>query len=287
MTELFKNLSKNQADVYVLVLSSSDITHHVKKVGRKWSIWINDKNRERALSTIEQYLEENQNFHSTDEPLYYKSHKTFTGLWASFVLLVCYVAITMSNNSHAFITVYGSSSFHILQGELYRTVTSLMLHADILHLAGNILGIALFGTLVCSITGWGVGWLMILTTGIAGNLANAALYKTGHLSIGASTAVFGAIGILAGQQFFKKLRLPGQRTRAWLPLGGGIALLGILGSGENVDIMAHLFGFMAGIITGSLYTIFVKQPKASVCQACCLLITLSILVISWIKPLIP
>jgi len=158
-----------------------------------------------------------------------------------------------------------------------------MLHADTLHLAGNIIGIAIFGTAVCTITGWGAGWLMILTTGLVGNLLNAILYQTDHLSIGASTAIFGAIGILAAYQFFRKLRLPGQRIRAWLPLAGGIALLGSLGSGEFVDLTAHLFGFIVGIVIGSIYAILVKKPVSRSIQVCCLLVTLSVIAMSWIR----
>jgi len=158
-----------------------------------------------------------------------------------------------------------------------------MIHASAVHLAGNMLGIAIFGTAVCTITGWGVGWFMILATGVLGNLMNAVLYKTGHLSIGASTAVFGAVGILAAHQFFKKFRLPGQRMRAWLPLGAGLALLSILGSGEHADLTAHLFGFMAGLILGAFYGVLVKQPAARTYQICFLLIAISVLVISWMR----
>ncbi len=282
MVITFKNLSADQADTYGLVLSSSDISHHSRKGGHGWDILVNDTDYEKALNAVEQYLKENQDSCPTDEHLSYEHHKTFTGLWVSAILLICHVAIAVVNDGGVFIRAYGSSAFHILRGELYRSVTSLMIHANVLHLAGNVLGIAIFGTAVCTITGWGVGWLMILVTGIAGNLLNAVLYKTGHLSVGASTAVFGAIGILAAQQFFKKFRLPGQRMRAWLPLGGGLALLSILGSGKYADLTAHLFGFMAGIVLGALYGALVKRPAARVYQACFLLIALSVLIVSWI-----
>lgn len=281
MVITFKNLSADQANTYGLVLSSSGISHRSRKGEHGWDISVNDAEYEKALNVVEQYLKENPNFHRTDEHLSYKYHKTFTGLWISAILLVCHVAITTVNDSGVFIRAYGSSAFHILRGELYRSVTSLMIHANVLHLAGNVLGIAIFGTAVCTITGWGVGWLMILVSGVAGNLLNAVFYKTDHLSVGASTAVFGAIGILAAQQFFKKFRLPGQRMRAWLPLGGGLALLSILGSGKHADLTAHLFGFMAGIILGALYGVLVKRPAAGAYQACFLLIALSVLVVSW------
>jgi len=283
MYTIFKHLSSDQADTYGLVLSSSGISHRSRKGKHGWEILVNDTEYEKARNTIEQYLKENQDFQLPDEPLRYKYYRTYTGLWVSVMLLACHVAIAMGNDSQVFVRAYGSSAFHILHGELYRTVTSLMIHANALHLAGNILGIAIFGTAVCTIMGWGIGWLMILVTGIAGNLVNAVLYKAGHLSVGASTAVFGAIGILAAHQFLKKFKLPGRRMRAWLPLGGGLALLGILGSGEHTDLTAHLFGFAAGIILGALYGVLVKRPAAKAYQACFLLIALSVLVMSWMR----
>ena len=285
MVIIFEHLSADQADTYRLVLSSSGISHRSKKGKHGWDILVNDMEHEKAINTIEQYLKENQDFHPTDEPLCHEYHKTFTGLWVSAILLASHVAITTGNDGEAIARTYGSSAFHILRGELYRSVTSLMIHANAMHLAGNMLGIAIFGTAVCTITGWGVGWFMILATGVLGNLMNAVLYKTGHLSIGASTAVFGAVGILAAHQFFKKFRLPGRRMKAWLPLGAGLALLSILGSGEHTDLTAHLFGFMAGLILGAFYCILVKRPAARAYQICFLLIALSVLVMSWMRGL--
>jgi rhomboid protease GluP len=285
MLGLFKNLSADQANSYALVLSSSGISHRVRKGEAGWDLLVEETNHEKALTAIEQYLEENQDLRPTDEPICHEYCKTLTGLWASVILLACHVAFTVANDSQSLIRAYGSSAFHIMNGELYRTVTSLMLHANAVHLAGNMLGIALFGTAVCTLTGWGVGWIMILGTGIIGNLANALLYKTGHLSVGASTAVFGSVGILAAQQFFRKFRLRGRQIRAWLPLAGGLALLGILGSGKHADLLAHFFGFIAGIISGALYAIFVKRPAARVYQSCCIVIVLTVLVMSWMRAL--
>jgi len=282
MVVTFKNLSADQSNTYGLVLSSAGISHRTRKGELGWNILVNDTEYQKALNTIERYLKENQDFYPSDKPFSHEYHKTFTGLWVCGILLASHLAITIGNNSRVFIMAYGSSAVHILHGELYRSVTSLMIHANALHLAGNILGIAVFGTAVCTITGWGVGWLMILVTGIAGNIMNAVLYQAGHLSVGASTAVFGAVGILAAQQFSKKFRVPGRRMKAWLPLGAGLALLSILGSGEHTDLMAHLFGFMAGIILGAIYGLLVKRPAARAYQACFLLIALSVLTMSWI-----
>jgi membrane associated rhomboid family serine protease len=283
MDLVFKNLSEDDADTYRLVLSSTGISHHLEKGGHGWDIRVNDTDYEKAVTAIEEYLKENPELQKTEDPLYYKYQKTFTGIWVSILLIACHVAIAIGDKSDLFVETYGSSAFHILHGELYRSVTSLMLHADPLHLMGNIAGIAIFGTAVCSITGWGVGWLMILATGIVGNLTNALLYESGHISIGASTAIFGAIGILSAHQFFQKFNPSGQKMKAVLPLACGLALLGILGSGKHTDIMAHLFGFLAGIVSGSLYSLLVKGPKKMGYQAGSLLLTLGLIVMAGLK----
>jgi len=115
-----------------------------------------------------------------------------------------------------------------------------------------------------------------------GNFANALFYETRHVSIGASTAVFGALGILAGYQFLTKIKHPRQRIKAWLPLAGGLALLAILGSGAESDIMAHLFGFLSGILLGLGYTLVGRRPKRAgqwVALACFVVVILGACVV--------
>jgi len=58
MLELFRNLSEDKANTYGIVLSSSGISYHVKKERKRWSIWVNEADYERALNTIEKYIEE-------------------------------------------------------------------------------------------------------------------------------------------------------------------------------------------------------------------------------------
>ena len=279
----FKNLSEDDADAYGLVLSSTGISHHVIKRGHGWEIRVNDTDYEKAVIAIEHYLKENPEVQKSEDSLYYKYQRTYTGIWVSILLIAFHVAITISDKSDYFVKTYGSSAFHILHGEFYRSVTSLMLHANPLHLMGNIAGIAIFGTAVCTVMGWGMGWLMILVTGMLGNLMNALLYESGHISVGASTAIFGAIGILSAHQLFKKFKQSGQKLKAFLPLGSGLALLGILGSGAHSDVMAHLFGFLAGIVLGCLYSLFVKRPIIKEYQAGSLLLTLGLLGMAWLK----
>lgn len=281
MQRRFNDLTREEADSYSLVLTASGINHRLDNVQNGWDIWVAEDEAEKAGETICLFLKENLPADPNRETQPATQRKTYSGIGAGLLLLVCHTAVIVLNTGPVVVELYGSSAAHILNGELYRAVTALLFHANILHLAGNIVGITIFGTAVCAMAGWGQGWLLVLLTGVLGNLANAVLYRTDHVSIGASTAVFGAIGILSACQFIKKRMQPGQRIRAWLPLGGGLALLAILGSGRYSDIMAHLFGFLAGILLGVLYRLLMNRSFSDRYQAVCLFITMAIIVVSW------
>jgi rhomboid protease GluP len=283
---LCDNLTQDQVDTYGLVLDAYELRYSVRRSGSEWEIWVDDTVHDKAVKLIEQYIDENPEAPPSDAQETETYQKTFTGIWVCLILLAFHIAVNMSGNVDKIIREYGASSNDILNGELYRTVTSLMLHAGYPHLAGNMAGIAIFGTAVCNITGAGIGWLMILLTGIIGNLANAALFQYGHISIGASTAIFGAIGILAAYQLIRKLKIPGQRMKAWLPIAGGLALLGFLGSGEHSDLTAHLFGFIAGIGLGLFYAQYLRGLMGKRHQGYCMAATIITAVLSWAKLLI-
>jgi membrane associated rhomboid family serine protease len=168
-----------------------------------------------------------------------------------------------------------ASSDRILHGELWRAVTALTLHADTLHVVGNALSGSIFLAAVNRRLGDGRGPLLVLIAGTAGNLLNALWYQTGHLSIGASTAVFSAVGILAASQLSLDR---GQAQRGWLeraaPVVGGLALLGTLGASPHSDLLAHLFGLLAGLLIGLLATwTLARRPRSPAwvqvaCAAC-------------------
>jgi membrane associated rhomboid family serine protease len=142
--------------------------------------------------------------------------------------------------------------------EWWRPFTALFLHGDFPHLAGNLLSGLFFGTLVARSIGPWLGWALILACGVIGNsLTSALTWPEPFTSIGASTAVFGALGILSGLGFATLLRarhrLPWAKLTA--PLVAGIILLGWLGGGApggNTDVLGHIFGFASGLGAGLL-----------------------------------
>ena len=155
-----------------------------------------------------------------------------------------------------------ANSDAILHGEIWRTVTALTLHADVGHLFANLATGLVFAWALLPLFGSGWTWLGVAVSGALGNALNALSHRGGtHLSIGTSTAVFGGLGMLVGWQMIAAIRRnqgrrdhPLRLRELALPFAAGLALLAYLGVGgdgnSNVDIMAHGFGMLSGLILG-------------------------------------
>lgn len=163
-----------------------------------------------------------------------------------------------------------SSAALVRDGEWWRAITALTLHGDLPHLAGNIVFGAAFGIILAQSIGVGFAWWGALVTGAVGNLINAYVQDAGHNSIGASTAVFGLLGIQVAFEWMRRKDLRYRGLRRWAPVFMGIVLWGWLGTGgasiegtiedpgslkrilDKVDVMAHVFGFAVGLAVGVL-----------------------------------
>jgi len=148
-------------------------------------------------------------------------------------------------------------------GEWWRAITALGLHADLGHIASNLVAGSLFGFFVAEILGSGVGWLLILLAGGFGNAINSMLQPASHTSVGASTAVFGAVGLLAVLAMRHRPASWRRGMRRFAPLAAGVMLLAFLGmEGERIDVGAHAAGFVMGAVFGAIL-LAVGLPKTT------------------------
>ena len=122
-------------------------------------------------------------------------------------------------------------------------MTALTLHADAGHAVGNAVLGGLLLALLARALGPGVAAILLLVAGASGTFLAAELVRREFVSVGASTAVFGALGSLAA--------LPQHRRRPWVALGAGLALLAFLGTSKRADFAGHLCGFVAGVLLGA------------------------------------
>lgn len=283
MIALFIHLSDEDADTCVLILSAAGIVYQITGRPGDWSVSVPEADVEKALFEIKSYFIENREVPETEDAWRHIPRQAHHGMAAALVLPAFQIFINHHGGVSAFTEKFGASAAAILSGEFYRCVTALMIHADPVHLVGNMVSLAFFFSVVCSVQGAGVGSFGVLASGALGNYITAWLYQTHHVSIGASTAVFGAVGILISHQTFRSFRTPSRRIRAWLPLGCGLCLLALFSEGRHTDIMAHLFGLSAGAAVGSIFEIFFRKPPAPFFQNLFFFLTAAAVLLAWLR----
>lgn len=138
-------------------------------------------------------------------------------------------------------------------GQWWRAWTALTLHLDAAHLAANLGAGCWFGYLASRQLGSGVAWLLTLEGAAVAGLLEGLLGPADHRAVGASTAVFTALGLLSAYAWRMRQQLPQRWPQRWAPLVAGVVLLGWLGSaGEDTDLIGHVAGFAVGVALGVL-----------------------------------
>ena len=181
--------------------------------------------------------------------------------WAAVVL----VLFNLSSQSPEWIEHGSLQPKAIFQdGEWWRVVTALFLHADAAHVISNALSGLLVFAAVASTFGRVSGWLLVLFAAILGNIAVAAASASSeYSSVGASTAIFAGIGLLTGRSIRVAWRSkhPYRWRAMFAPFAAGATVLALYGAGgQRVDVGAHLTGFTAGLALGFLAA-FVRTGK--------------------------
>ncbi|MGA7828867.1 MAG: rhomboid family intramembrane serine protease [Geobacteraceae bacterium] len=247
-------LSRRRVALWALVLESRSVPCLADQDGGGWVLRVPAEYFVSALEELRQFEEENRHW----PPLPSKTIPLVENTLSTLSVLL--LLATFHNLTHLDLHFLGHAPINwlelgsaqagkILDGQWWRTVTSLTLHAGVLHLLGNLTIGGFFIVYLCRDLGSGLAWTLLLLSGALGTLTNAWFQPVYHTSIGASTLVFGAVGILAA---FQVVRGNGRFRKAWfLPVAGALALLAMLGTeGKNTDIGAHLFGFVFGVLFG-------------------------------------
>ena len=139
-------------------------------------------------------------------------------------------------------------------GEWWRVFTAITLHGDLAHLTANVTtGLVLLG-LAMGAYGMGIGLMTTFLAGAGGNLAGLLFYPERHQGLGASGMIMGALGLLAAQWLTLLRHRLTPRQLALRGMLSGCLLLVLLGFSpdRNVDVLAHVAGFVTGLGLGIL-----------------------------------
>lgn len=259
-----------------LVLDEEGIAHELRSMSEvQWALFVDEADAPRAEAAVQAFERENP-AQAPRPPA--REPPVGDGFVAGWLFALCLVAFHLwCEGDGRWLDRGAADAAAIVRGEWWRTITALTLHADEAHAAGNA---ALGGFLLAVLArraGAGIASWLLLLAGVGGTWAAAALLRRDFESIGASTAVFGALGAVSVLQALDAE----QRRRAWLPLGAGLALLGFLGTSKRADLAGHLCGFVAGALLGAVVSRLPRLRNAAA-QAALALLAAAVPVAAWL-----
>ncbi|MBT8486281.1 MAG: rhomboid family intramembrane serine protease [Phycisphaerales bacterium] len=246
-----------------LVLKAMNIEHAVRSHADEWALIVPEHRVPVAVRQLDHYARESRNW-PAGRPTSLPHHPLSpTGVVIGLAVLLAVAAAEGK-------VLFGRDWFEagrvdtalVRQGEWWRAVTALTLHVDVGHLLGNLLLGGIFGLVAGRLLGNGLAWFGIVVAGVAGNAVSAVVQPPPHSAVGASTAVFAALGLIAAYVWRRRVELPLRWAARWAPIVVAAVLLAWTGSGNGrTDVVAHLTGFLAGIALGVAYGAIVPALK--------------------------
>lgn len=265
------------------VLAAASIPYRAEPREQRWALIVRTADAQHALDLL-RAVEAERPAVADDgrlpEPSVFA--ETFGGAPLAAVWLGVAIMAGLRGGRSAWFAAGSSDAARVVAGEWWRAITALTLHADASHLLNNVLATAFLGTALGRVIGPGIASWTLLLTGALGNLINAWVHQTHHDSVGASTAVFGAVGALAG---LSAVSVHGQRRArrgAWLPLAAGLGILAMFGTGDHTDHGAHLFGFLAGIGLGMLLGVVRARLPGRRVQPFLSALAMAVFAVAWV-----
>ena len=186
-----------------------------------------------------------------------------------FLFIITLVFSQLFGSSIALVLLGAEYLPDILAGQVWRVITASFLHAGIFHLLVNMWALYHLGGAIETFYGQKKTIMVYVFTGISGSLLSIAftLYQiyagnitTGFpLSVGASGAIFGFVGLIIGNKFKKNTYSVSidnyiNTSQLWFFLGLNILFgfgVNFLGTGFGINNFAHIGGFLGGLILGS------------------------------------
>ena len=152
----------------------------------------------------------------------------------------------------------GAKSPYILMGQWWRLVTAIFLHAGLMHIGLNLWCLFDLGPEVESLFSTPKFIVFYLVTGVAGFVLSLWWSPFG-MSVGASGAILGLIGILIGASFHHGHLGKEYRGQLWR----WVIYIAIFGLLFPVDNAAHFGGLIAGLLLGYVVPEGEAETRAS------------------------
>jgi rhomboid protease GluP len=169
-----------------------------------------------------------------------------------FILLVTSGISIMSATPKELLELGANRRYEVMNGEYWRLFSSMFLHGGLMHIFMNLFGIGATCSLIEPILGRYKTLIAYLISGIGASLMSIYWHEN-TVSVGASGAIFGMMGVMIALLVTKKDNDFKSIYYVILGLYGGVSLLfGLLG---GIDNAAHIGGLLTGFIIGLILII--------------------------------
>jgi rhomboid protease GluP len=294
--ELARSGRKQEILDQSLVLASQGLKHWMEFDGTEWSLTVDERDVVPAASLLETWQAENEGF-AEAPPEEADFDLRLAPLLFLAVPALAYFLVGFSPAAEWLRQRGSADAARILAGEWWRCLTAATLHADDAHLLSNLVS----GYFILNLLNHrlGIGTLMLFATACAAldNFLVALVSGPGHVSLGFSSVVFCALGILAAVEtlaLWRRRREHAARLgasprdhairfvqlRRLSPLISALFVAVLVGLGEGVDVRAHFYGFglgaVLGLATGWVPAFLQRTPaQAFLATSACLIYALA------------
>ena len=141
-------------------------------------------------------------------------------------------------------------NFLISEGQYWRLLTPIFVHAGFSHMLFNSLSLVLFGPALERMLGKTKFILTYLGTGIIANIASYYLKPLDFVHVGSSGAIFGLFGIYVYLVLMRKDLIDQANSQIIIT----ILVIGMVMTfiNSNINVVAHLFGLFGGLLLGPI-----------------------------------
>ena len=185
-----------------------------------------------------------------------KNEKKLAKIFSPKKPVVTYALIVLNIMVYLYMLLYdgdGSLSYNLANnymslrsGKYYTLITSMFLHADIIHIAFNMYALYILGPQVEKYYGRFKFALIYFLSGILGNIFSCVFMDSNVFSIGASGAIFGLLGSIAYFTYYYRATLQGLLRSQVVPIILLNLVIGLVIPG--IDVSAHLGGLIGGVL---------------------------------------
>ena len=191
----------------------------------------------------------------------FKNSKEYMPTYLLIAVNIAVYAFTSYLSGNAFETsqpvmdALGQTNAAVWNGEVWRLFTSMFVHANVLHIFGNMFFLLIFGLRAEDMFDLKEYLFIYFASGLTGGVLTLIVWPPNTVSVGASGAIFGILGAT----IIYARRAIGQSIVTALVFAFFLFVINI---GPDVNFIDHLGGLLMGLSTGYLLAATRKQKTA-------------------------